>query len=203
MSGVAFGDFYATYNIAWLLSFFLMVAIVWATDWPVRNIFVEQLDRASKYIAKKTGDQESEVLTKLQDHFDLDTASLIGKLERILYVFGIMFGGAFAIISGWIVLKAFNTWLEVFEEGQQRSTDLTQIIVGHAVAKTLEKVPEEIENYKKGTTAQKAKVSRMVYYHLYLIDNATSLMAGVTLGFIGLQLAAWAPVVIAKLCGAG
>ena len=45
----------------------------------------------------------------------MTSAPIIGILERIIYIIGIMFGGAFALISGWLVMKAFNTWLQTEE----------------------------------------------------------------------------------------
>jgi len=185
MTGAAFGDFYATYNIAWIASFLLAAVIAGLLNWPVRNVFIMQLGRAADEISSKTRKPKPEVLKDLENHFDLPTASLIGKLERILYVFGIMFGGAFAIISGWLVLKAFNTWLEVFEQTQPGPLGTSQNAAGKAAEQQ---------------AANDKKLSRMIYYHLYLVGNAMSLMMGITLGFLGLQLAAHGPTFLAWLC---
>jgi uncharacterized metal-binding protein len=99
--------------------------------------------------------QADNVFRQIEEHFAMESAPLIGTIERVIYVFGIMFAGAYALISGWLVLKAFSAWLQ-------------------------------------GSELQPNPIrGRMAYYHLYLYGNALSLMTGLALGFVGLQLSGW------------
>ena len=58
--------------------------------------------------------QFSTTKDEITSHFDMTFAPIIGILERIIYIAGIMFG-AYVLISGWLVMKAFNAWLMTTE----------------------------------------------------------------------------------------
>lgn len=47
---------------------------------------------------------------KLLGEFDMRFAGLIGKTERILYVYSVMLN-QFSLLGGWLVMKAFFGWL--------------------------------------------------------------------------------------------
>jgi hypothetical protein len=87
-------------DLAWLLAFFAASAMSWLVNPIVHWLHQRNLQKESK---------------EVQDHFDMAFAPTIGKLERVLYIYAIMYapgGSAFAIISGWLVMKAFSVWLE-------------------------------------------------------------------------------------------
>lgn len=176
----------AAYNWFWLLSFLLAVSASWPTNKLVGKLFQRQMRACARQIVEgrnvppdKIEDAAEAEYKIIFKHFDLDTAARIGKWERVIYVFGVMFGGgAWSLISGWLVLKAFNGWLEGMEISKPTSEaanlPLPTVTASAAVA-----------------ADASSKANRMIYYHLYLFGNALSLMAGVALGFVGLQLAAW------------
>src|SRR3954463_8384103 len=161
------------YDWNWVLAFLFVAFLSWPANYLVGLAFRSQMRNCAERVAHARTSPQAADITQINReyeaifaHFDLATAARIGVLERILYAFGIMFGGAFAIISGWIVLKAFNSWLEGFEV--RRKTEETALVLLGATQVGPDEVRRQIEEIKKAESGG-AHVSRMVYYHLYLL----------------------------------
>jgi hypothetical protein len=60
-----------------------------------------------------------EELENFQHELDLENAVVIGKWERALYVYSVMFG-QFSLLSGWLVMKAFFGWLGTKEQEREQ-----------------------------------------------------------------------------------
>ncbi len=171
MAGLGWSDIANVYSWVWILSFLIAA---FAGSWSVNPIVFRLFDAEMRRCAAKLVNDDQRMETSAEDeyklikkHFDMELAPLIGKVERVIYVFGIMFGGAFALISGWLVLKAFAAWV-----GEIRR-------------------PETPENVT--TSVEKTSAPRLAYYHLYLYGNALSLLAGLALGLVGLHLTVYLP----------
>ena len=205
MTGVDLPTLVGPYGWHWILAFLFVAFLSWPANALVGFLFRRQMRKCAvrvataKYAGRDATLQEIETeYNAIFNHFDLVTAARVGVMERIIYAFAIMFGNAFALISGWIVLKAFNSWLEGFEI-RQKSEDTALALLGAAQIGP-DEIRAQIEAIKSGSRG--TSVSRMVYYHLYLLGNGLSLMTGIALGFIGLELAAHWPTFVGWICPA-
>jgi hypothetical protein len=163
----------ASYNIdwAWLIAFAIASALsFFPIHWIVLKLHDRRMNREIEGNENLTGIQRKEKKEALLSHFDLEFAGTIGKLERIVYIFSVMYGAAFAVLSGWLVMKAFTTWLEK----QDPNEDLPP---APATAGTPPSAPP----------ADKATMMRI--YHLYLYGNVLSLLSGLGLGALGVAVA--------------
>jgi len=76
---------------ALVLSLFANPLIARLMEWQIGKRFKE--------------DTQSEV-----NAHDLPFAAIIGNLERVLYIYGVV-TSQYAVISGWLVMKAFFLWI--------------------------------------------------------------------------------------------
>jgi hypothetical protein len=89
----------------------------------------------------------------------------VGRTERLLYIYAIA-SGVYALLSGWIVLKAFFGW--IYES----------------------KLPELVEEGQRHESALQLSRRKLVGFYLYIYGNALSLIAAVVLTYVGLTIAA-------------
>lgn len=113
MAAVALGNFAETYGWPWITAFIIMSIASLPLNFIIGKLFSLQMKRLATQIATT----ENEI----RSHFDMNFAPIIGILERIVYIAGIMFGGAYVLISGWLVMKAFNAWLMTTELADPRT----------------------------------------------------------------------------------
>jgi hypothetical protein len=202
------------YNCQWLTAFVAVSILSLLAHFAVRGLFDLQMNHCAKTIVllelrsrnpgtnvtNAPADLVTAKYQQIHDHFDLGSAAIIGMIERIFYIFAIMFGGAFAVMSGWLVLKAFNTWLEGFEIRSESVDELATSVL--SATRRNAALPEiaDIAQRAKDAADTRDKAKRMAYYHLYLVGNGLSLAAGIALGFLGLQLAARWPWLFACIC---
>jgi hypothetical protein len=98
--------------------------------------------------------------------FRAETSRTIGSLERVIYIFAIMFG-LFPLITGVLILKAFYGWTD--KSGTAKGTDES------GTAKPSE---EEME-----INAMHAQIA---HFHTYIIGNFLSVMVAMLFGFLAL-----------------
>jgi hypothetical protein len=100
-------------DLPWLLAFFVASLLSYfPVHQLVRNLHQRQFSRIVEKSRDKTLGGIEDEEKALGRHFDMEFAGTIGKAERIVYVFSVMYGNAFAVLSGWLVMKAFTKWLE-------------------------------------------------------------------------------------------
>lgn len=63
---------------------------------------------------KRIGEIKQEY-EQIASDLDMQFAATIGKVERVLYIIAVALG-QYALISGWLVLKAFSAWLRPREQ---------------------------------------------------------------------------------------
>jgi hypothetical protein len=75
-----------------------------------------------KTLKRDTADYKSKVEEEVETferELDLENAVVIGKWERALYVYSVMFN-QFSLLSGWLVMKAFFGWLGTKEQEREQ-----------------------------------------------------------------------------------
>jgi hypothetical protein len=99
-------------DLPWLGAFILATGL---TYFPVHPLVYKMHDKQLGEIVKKSPNKTLESVEKekqaVRDRYDMEFAPIIGSLERVLYVYCVM-QGAYALLSGWLVMKAFTAWLE-------------------------------------------------------------------------------------------
>src|SRR5258708_15295229 len=103
-------DWLTPYNNLTLLWFVIASAVACTLG----NSFVKLMLRyLSAMAVEKKGDttyqKRRDEIDKLIAEFDPKFASIVGNLERVLYIFSVM-RGELALAAGWLVLKAFFPW---------------------------------------------------------------------------------------------
>jgi hypothetical protein len=175
----------------WVSAFVIAALLSWPFNRLVRMLFRNQMRHCAQSIVDRDRTRQVSVDAKFREietHFDMESAPLIGKVERILYIFGIMFTGAYAIISGWLVLKAFNTWLEGLELAGVPANPAAAATAPATTQGQQDPADYQRERDRLQEERNRLKADRMSYYHLYLYGNALSLLTGLALGVIGLQI---------------
>jgi uncharacterized metal-binding protein len=71
----------------------------------------KQLSEIVKKSPKKTLESLEKEKQLVRDKYDMEFAPIIGNLERVVYVYSVM-QASYAVLSGWLVMKAFTAWLE-------------------------------------------------------------------------------------------
>jgi hypothetical protein len=91
----------------------------------------------------------------------------IGNIERIIYIYAIMFD-KLSLLTAWVILKAFFGWLEKPRMG---SSATIEGIVGAGVEDRTDEV-----------------VASITLFYSYIYGNGISLLSGVFLAHVGLVL---------------
>ena len=141
-----------TDKTVYLLSFALAAVLA---IWP-GNLFVKHIHRmAFDRVPKSAASQEF-----IELEFRSVGAAWIGRVERVIYVFGIMFGQS-GVITAVIILKAFFNWTDKFlAMSQDQNADID---------------------------ARKQNYTDIISnYHVYLVGNLLSIIVGLFWGEVGI-----------------
>jgi hypothetical protein len=110
-----------------------------ATNWPVKALFLWVVRWAARQSPKTGGagtETAAELNSRIEKHFDLPLAALVGCIERAIYVFAVI-TPAYDLIIAWLIMKAFHEWVS---EGKDQPLSLPKLtiyqlyLVGNAIS---------------------------------------------------------------------
>ena len=139
------------FAVACLLSWFPGNYFVYSSYRNVLQEIIEK-DKAHPEINNKEA-LENEIDKQLKG-IDILLAKRIGKLERIFYIYAFMFE-SLGLLSGWIVLKAFFSWVTNSDDGAN------------------------------GSAGKKSSERALRSFYLYIWGNALSLLLALAMAKLG------------------
>lgn len=151
----------------YLFSFLLACALsLFPGNLLVRWLHVRLLRWERPWPFGKKKESIQEIIGERPEH-DTIGAMIMGRTERPLYIFAIMFAQS-GVITAVIILKAFFNWTQVFTEPSLSSDQLAS---PPAEATAIERMRKTI-----------------AHYHAYVIGNLISLALALLLAELGIYL---------------
>lgn len=106
-------------------------------NWPVKALFLWVVRWAARQSLETSGTgTAAELNSRIEKHFDLPLAALVGCIERAIYVFAVI-TPAYDLIIAWLIMKAFHEWVS---EGKDQPLSLSKLtiyqlyLVGNAIS---------------------------------------------------------------------
>lgn len=110
-----------------LIGFLFSNLISWLfIDYIITYFYKRRFSDLSEALDKKPS-EKLVLIEEWQLKLDIDFGKRIGRLERVLYIYAIMFGKT-AILGAWIVLKAFFGWIGKHNRNSQNEIEEMQDI---------------------------------------------------------------------------
>lgn len=125
-----------SFDGAYLCAMIAGTILAVAANWPVKALFLWVVRSAAGQSAKTGTETAAELNQRIEEHFDLPLAALVGCIERVIYVFAVI-TPAYDLIIAWLIMKAFHEWVS---EGKDQPLSLPKLtiyqlyLVGNAVS---------------------------------------------------------------------
>src|SRR5688572_29969781 len=96
----AFGGFGLACLLSWLFA-----------DVIIQNLYRKRFKEMLESNLNLTHAQDKEAMKDWNKKLDLAFGKRIGRIERVFYIYAIMFNGL-TLLSAWVILKAFYGWIQ-------------------------------------------------------------------------------------------
>jgi hypothetical protein len=145
------------------ISAFILVNVVsfLCVGWIIQALCDQRLH------VDRTEQRAAQMSSAFRKMLDMRFGWHIGNIERIIYIYAIMFD-KLSLLTAWVILKAFFGWLEKPKLGSSAQMD-------GIAASSAEGISDEA-------------VATITAFYSYIYGNGISLLSGVFLAHVGLVL---------------
>ncbi len=96
-------------------------------DSIIQRLYSKRFDEMMGADQNLTGKDIQRGKVDLANKLDLDFGKRIGRIERVFYIYSIMFN-ALTLLSAWVILKAFYGWIQKPEIARSLASESTKEI---------------------------------------------------------------------------